>query len=341
MADFRHLAKMTDEQGMLQFSQLDRPDPMSGYTLDDNARGLIAALMAGESAYPYARAYVNYMGKAQNTNGIWANLLINGCYYHGLDSEDSLGRAIMACSLGMSSNWPDIRIACTRMLKLSLPRADSFSSPRALAYALIALCKATIPGWSNHQQQQTIIRYTQYLTGLYLKYSDKSWKWFENYMTYCNGILPQAMFNVYMVNGDKKALRIAHESLNFLSQILFRKGYLNIIGNQGWHLKGQEIPLFDQQPVDASSIALACLEAHKAVGRDEYLDFADLARRWYYGLNCHSLPLYSKNSGGCYDALTENGVNLNQGAEAVLSMLLTDLSFEHSLSIPAPAKELS
>ncbi|HBQ86469.1 MAG TPA: hypothetical protein DER33_05610 [Syntrophomonas sp.] len=340
MADFRHLARMTDEQGMLQFSQLDQPVPASGYTLDDNARGLMVALRMGTYAYPYARAYANYMLKAQTSDGIWANLLIDGSYHHGLDSEDSLGRAIWACSLGRSSDWPDISTACTSMLERSLPRAETLSSPRAVAYFLIALCQTDMPGWTNQQQNQIITRYTQYLTGLYRKNQSKSWQWFENYMTYCNGILPQAMFNVYMVNGDKKALRIGHEALNFLCQTLFRQGYLNIIGNQGWYHKGCAIPLFDQQPVDASSIALACLDAYKAIGRSEYLELATLAHRWYYGLNCHGLSLYNEVTGGCYDALTEKGVNLNQGAEAVLSLLITELSLERSLIIPAPATEL-
>lgn len=341
MADFRHLARMTDDQGMLQFSHLDKPDGTSGYTLDDNARGLIVALMMGEYAYPYARAYVNYMEKAQRPDGVWANLLLNDYYEHALDSEDSLGRAIMACTLGSSSMWPDISAACGRMLKRSLPRADRFRSPRALSYVLAALCQGDIPGWNNQKRQETITKYSGCLLSLYRKNRDKKWRWFENYFTYCNGILPQAMFSVYIANGDKKALRAGRESLDFLCEILFRKGYLNIIGNKGWYLKDQRIPLFDQQPVDASSVALACLEANQAIGKDEYLDFAVLAHRWYYGFNIHGLPLYNEKTGGCYDALTEDGVNLNQGAEAVLSMLLTDLSFERLMSVPAPAKELS
>ncbi|HEX3011115.1 MAG TPA: hypothetical protein VHQ70_03625 [Syntrophomonadaceae bacterium] len=339
MVDFRHLARMTDEQGMLQFSVLDKPNPMSGYTLDDNARGLIAALMIGDNNYSYARSYVNYMKNAQTSDGVWANLLVNGNYHHGLDSEDSIGRAVMACSLGMSSNWPDISHTCMHLLKRSLPQADNFSSPRALAYVLIALCKTAIPGWSSQKQEQTIKKYYQYLAALYTKNHDRRWKWFENYMTYCNGILPQAMFNVYMATGYKKALRIGHESLSFLCRILFQKGYLNIIGNQGWYFKDQQIPLFDQQPVDACSIALACLEAYNAIGRKEYLDLAILAHRWYYGLNIHGLSLYNEKTGGCYDAITEKGLNFNQGAEALLSMLLADLSFEQSLNIPRPVRQ--
>jgi len=34
--------------------------------------------------------------------------------------------------------------------------------------------------------------------------------------------------------------------------------------------------------------------------------------------------MYDPVTGGCFDALTEEGVNLNQGAEAVLSLLLAE-----------------
>ena len=37
-----HILKMTTPIGMIQFSKLNQPDLDSGYTLDDNARALIA-----------------------------------------------------------------------------------------------------------------------------------------------------------------------------------------------------------------------------------------------------------------------------------------------------------
>ncbi|MGI6469254.1 MAG: hypothetical protein ACOX0Q_09645 [Syntrophomonadaceae bacterium] len=44
MLDDRHLRRMTDDVGMLQFSKSALPDSGSGYTLDDNARALMVAL---------------------------------------------------------------------------------------------------------------------------------------------------------------------------------------------------------------------------------------------------------------------------------------------------------
>jgi uncharacterized protein YyaL (SSP411 family) len=205
----------------------------------------------------------------------------------------------------------------------------------------VALCKGKIPEFSNTGLRETINRLTTYLINLYQMKHLPEWHWFEDYLTYCNGILPQAMFNVYSFNGNKKALKVGRESLDFLNDILFRKGYLNIIGNQGWYYREGKIALFDQQPVDAASIALACLEAYQVIGKDEYHYLATVAHKWYRGLNIHGIPLYNESTGGCYDALTEDGVNLNQGAESVLSLLLTDLALEEKIIILSPAEQMS
>jgi hypothetical protein len=332
---------MTDESGILQFSKYGNPDPLSGYTLDDNARALLVFLMA-KSETPYnVRSYINYLYMAQQPNGSWANFLLDNKFSSQFDSEDSIGRAILTCSMGTLSQCTDINRICSHMLRKSLPLVNHFTSPRAIAYVLVALCKGKIPELRNTRLWETINRLSSYLIGLYQMKHLPGWHWFEDYFTYCNGILPQAMFNVYSFNGNKKAYKIGRESLDFLNNILFRDGYLNIIGNRGWYCREGKIALFDQQPVDAASIALACTEAYQVIGKNEYHHLATLAHKWYRGLNYHGLSLYNSSTGGCYDALTENGVNRNQGAEAVLSLLLTDLALEEPISIASPAEQMS
>jgi len=325
MLDYRHLMRMTDENGMLQFSKLSTPDPMSGYTLDDNARALIVALSM-DNGEEYALKYANYLYKAQRPDGSWSNFLLNGQYFSHFDSEDSIGRALLACSLGTLSQWTKVNKICLNMLKKNIPRIISFSSLRGSAYALLALCKSRLSESDNKNFKINMLinRLSEYLINSYQTVHTTNWMWFEDCLTYCNGILPQAMFAVYAVNGDKKCLKIGHDSLNFLNSILFKKGYLNIVGNRGWYKKSKVLPLFDQQPVDAASIIYACLEAYEVVGSIEYLELAVLAHKWYRGLNIHEISLYDKENGGCYDGLTPEGVNLNQGAEAVLSLLFSD-----------------
>ncbi|MGI6452373.1 MAG: hypothetical protein ACOX0E_02655 [Syntrophomonadaceae bacterium] len=329
MLDFRHLISMTDDIGMLQFSRKSRPDPASGYTLDDNARALMVALYMPDSD-PYLFKYTNYLYLSQQKDGSWSNFMYNGKFYSRYNSEDSVGRALLACSMGMQATIPDIREMCQSMMERNLPLALNFRSPRAIAYTLVALCcqdQATV----DKRKTSLIQHLYDFLKNLYQNTAGDRWYWFENYLTYCNGILPQSMFALYKATGDKTALKIGTESLGFLIDVLFQKGYLNIIGNRGWYHRGQPIPDFDQQPVDAASVVMACLQAYKVTDQKDYLKLANLADSWYRGNNRLSLSLYDEKTGGCFDALTPDGVNLNQGAEAVLSLLLSDIFLTEAL----------
>lgn len=323
MHDYRHLKKMTDENGLLQFSCLDCPDVSSGYTLDDNARALMITAH-DENMQELAAVYTAYLFQAQDKNGGWCNLLVNGIYYSAYDSEDSVGRALLACAVASSSSSEGINELCHDMFKCNLPRVLNFTSPRAIAYSLLALCRYRPETWPPHYRALAE-RLSQELIDLYRLKHGRGWMWYEDYLTYCNGILPQALLAFSGVIGDQPARSIGMDSLNFLSEILFRNGYLNIIGNQGWYQHSGQIPLFDQQPVDAASIISVLLEAYELLGSREYLDLAVTAYDWYHGCNHHGLSLYNPHTGGCYDALTTEGVNLNQGAEALLSLLLSDM----------------
>lgn len=327
MPDFRHLARMTDDTGMLQFSKLHHPDPQSGYTLDDNARALMVALFM-EEGRELALKYARQLDNARRINGSWSNFWLNGEYSPSFDSEDSVGRALLACASGSSSIWNEVRDLCKSVFTSNWPRVISFESPRGIAYALLAFSRLEKAEWLPVSRNSIIILLADRLLSFYKRFRTRQWFWFEQQMSYCNGILPQSLFAAFLVSGKRKYLKAARESLDFLTSILFQKGYLNIIGNQGWYQRGQILPLFDQQPVDAASIYFACLEAHSALGVSSYLQTAQLAHLWFRGRNIHSLWLYDRESGGCYDALTAAGVNLNQGAESLLSLLLCDLRAE-------------
>jgi len=321
MLDYRHLYRLTDSNGIVQFSRLSDPDPGSGYTLDDNARALIVAAHM-ENGHHLAFTYASWLSQAQRYDGTWSNLQALGHDIRALDSEDSVGRALLACAIGMSSPWPDVQSLCRSMFNRHLPRTMRFRSPRAVAYTLTALCKVKKPLSRDHLHQ--IKHLSSFLLNLYKQNRKKGWHWFENIITYSNGILPQSLLCVYARTGDKSALTTAHDTLNFLCDILFKSGYLSIIGNQGWYVRGKKVARFDQQPVDAASIAFACLEGYQIIGEQHYLDLARRAHRWYHGDNVHGLSLYDRNTGGCFDALTPEGVNLNQGAESLLCYLLCE-----------------
>jgi hypothetical protein len=258
--------------------------------------------------------------------------MLDSRYESRFDSEDSVGRALLACSAAASSIWPDIAWAGDKLFLNQVRKAISFTSPRGIAYSLVAMCRyqATHP---NIKMAQTIERLSDALCAFYKHSCQKDWLWFQDHLTYCNAIIPQSLFCAYNMSNQTKYLQIAMDTLGFLIDTFFSQWYLNIVGNQGWYYYRGILPMFDQQPVDAASMALACQEAYQCTAREEYRCWAEASLQWYRGQNVNGLSLYNEATGGCFDALTVGGVNKNQGAEAVVSMLLTEQALETTADI--------
>ena len=75
---FDHLNNMTTDVGIIQFSKINQPDINSGYTLDDNARALIACCMyfkltGDEKSVFYIQKYLNFVKYCQLPTGDFLN----------------------------------------------------------------------------------------------------------------------------------------------------------------------------------------------------------------------------------------------------------------------------
>jgi hypothetical protein len=69
---YRHLIRMTDSIGIIQFSSISTPLIESGYTVDDNARALVVALgMEGKEKEKLIKTYSNFLKEAQSQTGKW------------------------------------------------------------------------------------------------------------------------------------------------------------------------------------------------------------------------------------------------------------------------------
>ena len=90
--------------------------------------------------------------------------------------------------------------------------------------------------------------------------------------------------------------------------------------------------MYDQQPIEASCMVEAALTALNSTGDREYKRTALAAFDWYHGGNTQGLTLYNEEAGTCYDGITPEGFNRNQGAESTLSYYLAYLKLkEHNL----------
>jgi len=129
----------------------------------------------------------------------------------------------------------------------------------------------------------------------------------------------------YRVIKEKKFLDIAVESLEFIDGIAFKEGYFKPVGCNGWLLKGGCPSDYDEQTVEACEAVLAHLEAYDVTTEKKYLQKAKKCHAWYEGVNSKGISLIDEESGGCHDGLTRDGLNLNMGAESLVSYVISYL----------------
>ena len=325
---FDHLARLTDDTGMLQHARWSVPDPNHGYTLDDNARALVVALQGHASTgradlLVLARRYLGFMVYAQREDGVFRNFAgYNRQWLEDAGSPDSNGRALWALGYGLH-HAPEVgmREAALWMFDRAKPQIDGLTSPRAVASAILGCAEAHAADRNAGPMRAQIDRCAAYLAGLFDQVAHGAWQWFEQYLTYGNATLPQAMLMAGALTGCERYRDIGRRSLEFLVDLVFANDQLDLIGQDGWHVQGAPPARFDQQPIDAGCMVEALLVAQRVFGEPRYGRLAQQALDWFYGRNRLGASLYDATTGGCFDALIPDGVNRNQGAESTLAHL--------------------
>lgn len=318
-----YLYTLTDDVGIFQHSIYGVPDPHKGYTTDDNARALILAVMLCErfknKNYLYlVYKYLGFMLNAQNEDGVFKNFMNYDRNFIKEDaSEDCFGRCMWA--LGRTIASPaipmNIKRTCRQMLKKVLVKWPKLRSPRAKALAVVGLCYLD----ETEGNICLIDTLSSSLVEQYTKFKDGDWHWFEDSVTYGNAILPWSLLKAYGILKKDILLDAAKESTAFLSKITLDGAFFKPVGCNGWYFKGKKSAEYDEQPLEACEMTLLYLEFYSMTKEKRYLDNAIKCFRWYTGLNSKSLSLIDMETGACYDGLSENGLNYNQGSENIVS----------------------
>ena len=164
---------------------------------------------------------------------------------------------------------------------------------------------------------------TERLLEGFRQHASDDWPWFEPALTYANATLPQALLVSGRLAHNRDAIVIGLRSLRWLMKVQTAEaGHFRPIGSDGFYPREGQRAKFDQQPIEASAAVSACLEAFVCSQDDLWLSEARRAFEWFFGRNDLGRPLYDEASGGCYDGLHVDRVNLNQGAESTLAFLL-------------------
>ncbi|MEL1245880.1 glycosyltransferase [Flavobacterium sp. DGU11] len=335
--NLQHIKNMTTDFGMLQFSKLNRPDINTGYTIDDNARALIAMCQhyksyRDESVLKYINIYLNFIDYCQSKDGKFLNYVDYNTNFTDQNKnenlEDSSGRAMWALgyvvSLGSILPAAVIKKAET-MFQRSLSLTKDVYSTRAMAFTIKGLYYFN--RYIKNADTEIYVRlFADRLVQMYRHESDGEWKWFEGYLTYANSVLPEALLLSYGITKNEEYKEIAKKSFDFLLSQTFDEKSIQVISNRSWLIKGGERATCGEQPIDVAYTILALRKFHDIFKDEEYLTKMEIAFNWFLGNNRLNQVVYNPCTGGCFDGMEEHNVNLNQGAESTVSYLMARLT---------------
>jgi hypothetical protein len=331
------LQDLTDETGIIQHTKFSIIDRRFGYSTDDNARALIAALrhhhiFVGNDSLKLAKIYLTFLLYMHRSDGKFHNFLgYNKEYQDEEGTDDSLGHSLWALGKTMNSNaTEEMKKLAKWLFDNSLPHARKCTSPRARAFTILGLTEYQQVFPSDKNIQHNICFFADHLINQYYIESSKNWKWYESSMTYANARIPQSLFKAHSIIGNKEYLKVSRESLDYLIDVQFKDTVFHPIGTEGWYHKDGVKSEFDQQPIEASCMVEAAIDLGQIIGIEKYYKIALDSFYWFYGKNTENISLINLNNFTCYDGLTKRGLNLNQGAESTISFYLAYLKLKQS-----------
>ncbi len=346
-----HLDRMTDSTGLIQHAIYCVPRRESGYTTDDNARALrlCTRLWSHDSddrMLSRVSLYLSFLEHARcPVRGFHNFLSYQRDWLDAAGTGDCQGQAVRALAEVLGSDLPSgYRALARELINAVLPALAELRSLRAQAYVIIAwgqLRKARVEdieplelvAWSAAER----------LMECYHRSMRPDWQWFESRLTYANAVLPHALFIAEQSWPGKGFADVAETSFAFLDRATTSENVFWPIGNSDWFPHGESKSLYDQQPVEAITMADAALTAFDLLRDQKLLSTFCRSHDWFHGLNSLQEPLADVLTGGCFDGLHPTGVNRNQGAESTLAYLWSvvhNIEIQHLLDNSLEASPL-
>lgn len=319
---FRHLRQLTDLGGLYEHALGTDPRPEHGYCLDDAARGLVVVSRSPDQRDLLAQ-YLAFVLAAQSPDGRFRNR--RAADHTWTDSptvEDCWGRALWGLGSAYSGRTgPKTRAAALAGFDRSAPLRSPWS--RAMCFAGLGAAEVLRVNPAHPLARKLLAAAA---SGVATSPPDASydvgWPWPEPRLTYANAVLPEVLLAAGAALSRPDWVATGLRLLEWLLSVQTRGGHLSVVpvGGRG---PGQDLPRFDQQPIEVAALADACARAFAVTGDLRWREGVDLAAAWFVGANDSGTPLYDEVSGGGFDGLEPAGRNENQGAESTLALIST------------------
>src|SRR5206468_2889607 len=198
-------------------------------------------------------------------------------------SEDGHGRAIWGVGTAamLAPNDAVLSLA-TRLFHDAIEPVESFTSPRAWAFALIGIHNYLVRFSGDTPLRRSRKTLGDRLLGLFQRNAAADWPWCEDVVTYDNAKLPHALILAGHGLGDQAMTQQGFASLEWLVKLqTVDGGRISLIGNNGWLERSGKRARFDQQPVEAMALVEACAAAYRISGKESWFDHARTILAWF------------------------------------------------------------
>src|ERR1700751_1734479 len=297
---------MTDHRATFEHACMTEPRRDDGYCTDDMARVLAVSTRepdAPSAVKGLARKALQFLNDAQSYNGSCRNRMDRaGNWTAQPSTDDHWGRCIWG--LGTAAAHSGVSLV-RRLAVIQFERAVKARSPwpRAMAFAAVGAAELLSVEPGNSAALGLLADYAATVARPKTK---SDWPWPEPRLTYANAILPEAMIAAGVALDDPD---LKQRGLDLLEWLVDHE---TIDRDLSPHL-----PIQVPTPADAGAPAAA------ADPRALCPDGIRSSASWFQGANDSGLLMWDAETGGGFDGLLAECVNLNQGAESTLAVIST------------------
>jgi hypothetical protein len=317
-----HLARLSDDVGILEHARHAIPRREHGYCTDDVARGLLVAAREPQPTALITTLAERYLAFVTHATGVTGKVRNRFAYARSWLDEpgtgDWWGRAVWGLgTAGGRCVTPWIRREAREAFLVCAGQRSPDS--RTMAFAGLGAAEMLRADPRDTVAAQLL---ADAATVIGLPGGDPDWVWPEPRLRYANAALAEVLIHAGDLLGDEALLDDGLRMLGWLCRVQENRGHLSAVPVAG-RRAGDPVGGFDQQPIEAAAMADACATAAAVTGDDAWDAPLFQAIAWFLGDNDAGTVMYDPLTGGCYDGLTVDGPNLNQGAESTLALVST------------------
>lgn len=320
---FDHLLRLSDDIGLFEHALGSVPRREHGYCVDDVARGLVVLAREPCPSFELIRLlkrYLAFVVAAQSSDGAMRNRRDTTGRWRGQPSlGDWWGRALWGLGT-VAARAPTLRARETALARFQVSAHRRSPWPRAMTFAALGAGEVLL-ALPDHKPARDLLAAA--VTAIGPLDVNPAWPWPEPTLRYANAAVPEALILAGVCLPDEAALAAGLRLLAWLLDLETRDGRLSPTPVGGRRPGDDGEPGFDQQPIEAATLADACARAYDVTGEARWLVGLGRAHAWFLGDNDSVMPLLDIDTGGCCDGLESHGRNINQGAESTLALLST------------------